>query len=199
MRLVDPAVHAALLPWVGRAKSFFEESSEIDVAGAALSAWSDTFRMLSGAEAWACHGEWIEQVQPRLAPDVAARFKFAKSIDAATIAAHQKQRADISARMDTLLEPGAILCMPTAATPAPLRDADEATFDRVRQRTLMLTCIAGLAGLPQISLPAGFADDAPVGISFLAARGQDAMLLNFVKLLTIPHAAEPDNDAESQV
>jgi amidase len=155
--------------------------------------------MLSGAEAWACHGEWIEQVEPRLAPDVAARFKFGKSVDAATVAAHQTRRAAIRARMDALLTPGAILCMPTAATPAPLRDADETTFDRVRQRTLMLTCIAGLAGLPQISLPAGFADDAPVGISFLAARGQDAMLLNFVKLLTIPPAAEPDEDAKSQV
>jgi amidase len=199
MRLVDPAVHAALLPWVGRARSFFEETADIDVAGPELSAWSDTFRMLSGAEAWACHGEWIEQVQPRLAPDVAARFKFAKSIDAATVAAHQTQRSAICARMDELLTPGTILCMPTAATPAPLRDADDAAFDRVRQRTLLLTCVAGLAGLPQISLPAGFADDAPVGISFLAARGQDAMLLNFVKLLTIPHAAEPDNDAESQV
>jgi amidase len=76
-----------------------------------------------------------------------------------------------------------------------LRDADDATFDRVRQRTLMLTCIAGLAGLPQISLPAGFADEAPVGISFLAPRGQDAMLLNFVKLLTTPQASEPDANA----
>ena len=49
---------------------------------------------------------------------------------------------------------------------------------------MQLTCPAGLAGLPQINVPAGFAGDAPVGVSFVAARGSDAMLLNFVRLLT---------------
>jgi amidase len=195
MRLLDQGVYAALLPWIGRAKSFFENSFDIDVAGTAFASWSETFRILSAAEAWDCHGPWIEQVQPRLAPDVLARFKFGKTVDAAAVALHKPRRADMRAHLDQLLLPGTILCLPTAATPAPLRDADDATFDRVRQRTLMLTCIAGLAGLPQISLPAGFADEAPVGISFLAPRGQDAMLLNFVKLLTTPQASEPDANA----
>jgi Asp-tRNA(Asn)/Glu-tRNA(Gln) amidotransferase A subunit family amidase len=46
--------------------------------------------------------------------------------------------------------------------------------------------------LPQISVPAGFAGDAPVGISFIGARGSDAMLLNFVRILTSP-AEEQSN------
>ena len=197
MRLIDQDVYAALLPWIGRAKSFFENSFDIDVAGPAFASWSETFRMLSAAEAWDEHGQWIEQVQPRLAPDVLARFLFGKSVDAAAVALHKPRRADMRAHMDKLMAPGTILCLPTAATPAPLREADDATFDRVRQRTLLLTCIAGLAGLPQISLPAGFASDAPVGVSFLAPRGQDAMLLNFVKLLTTPQASEPDAHAQT--
>jgi Asp-tRNA(Asn)/Glu-tRNA(Gln) amidotransferase A subunit family amidase len=42
-------------------------------------------------------------------------------------------------------------------------------------------------------MPAGFAGDAPVGVSFVAARGSDAMLLNFVRILT--SADEDSQDA----
>ena len=43
--------------------------------------------------------------------------------------------------------------LPSAASLAPLRDADPAAVDAVRMRTMAITCIAGLAGLPQVSLP----------------------------------------------
>jgi amidase len=198
MRLADADVYAALLPWIGRAKSFFDESAEIEIAGADLAGWVDTFRHLSGAEAWACHGAWIDEVKPRMAPDVEARFRFGGTVTPAQIAEYRPKREAVRARMAELLADGAILCIPTAATPAPLRDAPDAEFDRVRQRTLPLTCIAGLAGLPQISLPAGFAQDAPVGVSFVAARGADAMLLAFVRLLTSPNETEQAADAKPQ-
>lgn len=198
MRFADAEVHTAILPWIGRAKSFFDETHEVDVAGDTIADWVDTFRFLSAAEAWACHGEWLSAVQPKLAPDVAARFNFGKSVDAATVADRKNRRTAIRAHMDRLMTPGTILCLPTAATPAPLRDADEAAFERVRQRTLPLTCIAGLAGLPQISLPAGFAEEAPVGISFVAPAGEDAMLLNFVRILTSPTQTEAPADAAPQ-
>jgi amidase len=198
MRQADAAVYAAILPWIGRAKSFFDETQEIEVAGEAIGDWVDTFRQLSASEAWACHGEWISTVGPKLAPDVAQRFAFGKGVDAATVRARNQRRELIRAHMTQTMTPGTILCLPTAATPAPLREADEATFDRVRQRTLPLTCIAGLAGLPQVSLPAGFAEEAPVGISFVAPAGEDAMLLNFVRLLTSPAPTETPADAQPQ-
>ncbi|MBI3507224.1 MAG: amidase [Proteobacteria bacterium] len=196
MRLADGDVYTALLPWIGRAKSFFDLSYDIEIAGAGLANWVESFRMLSASEAWACHGGWIGEVKPKLAADVAARFEFGRSVTPEAVAEHAGKRETVRKRMAELMTEGTILCIPTAATPAPLRDADEATFDRVRQRTLPLTCIAGLAGLPQISLPAGFAQDAPVGVSFLAPPGEDAMLLNFVRVLTSPSEAEPESDAQ---
>ena len=198
MRLADGDVYTALLPWIGRAKSFFDLSYDIEIAGAGLANWVETFRMLSASEAWAAHGEWISEVKPRLAPDVAARFDFGRTVTRDAIAEHSEKREIVRKRMAELLTEGTILCIPTASTAAPLRDADEATFDRVRQRTLPLTCIAGLAGLPQISLPAGFSQDAPVGVSFIAPPGEDAMLLNFVRILTSPKETESEPDAQPE-
>jgi amidase len=49
--------------------------------------------------------------------------------------------------------------------------------------TLRQTCLAGHAGLPQISIPAGVAAGCPVGLSFIAWPGGDEALLDFaVKL-----------------
>ncbi|MBI1243684.1 MAG: amidase [Alphaproteobacteria bacterium] len=198
LHFTDAEVHQAMLPWIGRARSFFDETHDVEVAGPAIADWVDTFRYLSAAEAWACHGEWLSSVTAKLAPDVASRFDFGRRVDAATVAERKQKRDAVRAHMSALMTPGTILCLPTAATPAPLLDADEATLDRVRQRTLPLTCIAGLAGLPQITLPAGFADEAPVGISFVGPVGEDAMLLNFVRILTTPAPTEPPADAAPQ-
>lgn len=191
-RLCDPDVTQAVLPWIGRARSFFEYVYDVEVGGAALADWSACYRVLSGREAWAAHGEWIETVKPKFGADVAARFAYAKTVTAEDFAKALPMRQAAIKRLDELLLPGTILCLPTAPVPPPLRDADDATFERVRARTFQFTCIAGLCGLPQISVPAGFADDAPVGISFVGARGSDAMLLNFVRILTSPAEEQSD-------
>jgi amidase len=48
---------------------------------------------------------------------------------------------------------------------------------------MRLTCIAGLGGLPQVSLPIGTVTGAPVGLSFIGWRGADELLLSLaVKL-----------------
>jgi amidase len=40
--------------------------------------------------------------------------------------------------------------------------------------------IAGLGGLPQLSLPLARVEAGPVGLSLVAARGQDEQLLDLV-------------------
>lgn len=191
-RLSDPGVHQAVLPWIGRARTFFEYVYDVEIGGALLPEWADAYRLLSSAEAWASHGEWIETVKPNMGKDVLGRFLAGKAVTAEqTAKAKIVQQAAVK-RLDELLLPGTILCLPTAPVPPPLRDADDASLDRVRQRTLQFTCSAGLAGLPQINVPAGFAGDAPVGVSFVAARGSDAMLLNFVRILTSADEAAQD-------
>ena len=43
---------------------------------------------------------------------------------------------------------------------------------------MRLTSIAGLSGLPQITIPAGTIDGCPVGLSFIAWSGGDEALLD---------------------
>jgi amidase len=47
-----------------------------------------------------------------------------------------------------------------------------------RNRCLGLLCIAGHAGLPQISLPMVSLGGCPIGVSLIAASGCDTMLLD---------------------
>jgi amidase len=43
---------------------------------------------------------------------------------------------------------------------------------------MRLTCIAGLSGHPQISVPVGTLGGCPVGLSFVGWRGGDEALLD---------------------
>jgi amidase len=53
-----------------------------------------------------------------------------------------------------------------------------------RNRVLGLTAMAGLAGLPQISLPLANLKGSPLGLSLIAGPGKDTMLLALAKTLT---------------
>jgi amidase len=43
---------------------------------------------------------------------------------------------------------------------------------------MRLTCIAGLAGVPQISIPIGTISGCPAGLSFIGSPGADEVLLD---------------------
>ena len=56
--------------------------------------------------------------------------------------------------------------------------ADGDSLAEFRKRTLGHTCLAGHAGLPQISLPAAEVAGCPVGLSFIGWQGGDEALLD---------------------
>jgi amidase len=152
----------------------------ITVSQEGLDAWYEVFRTIQGAEAWAAHGPWIEEARPRLGPQCATRFAFAATIDAAAAARARAARAAIGRRLDALLTDGALLIVPSAAGVAPRADATAGEHEAVRDRVIGITSIAGLGGLPQVSLPLARLPAGPVGLSLIAARGQDEQLLELV-------------------
>ena len=85
--------------------------------------------------------------------------------------------------MDELLADNAVLVVPTAPGIAPLIGTPVKDLENWRNRCLGLLCIAGHAGLPQLSLPLATLDGCPLGLSLIAARGSDAMLLDLAKQL----------------
>jgi amidase len=74
--------------------------------------------------------------------------------------------------------------MPSAPCIAPRIDASAADLDGYRTRVMRLTCIAGLGGLPQISIPAGTVSGCPVGLSFIGWPGGDEALLDLAVALS---------------
>ncbi|MDF2922206.1 MAG: amidase [Paenibacillaceae bacterium] len=145
-----------------------------------LGGWADIFRNLQGREIWEQHGAWIATVQPRFGPGIAERFHWASGLTQEDRPAYEAKRREIDSRLASLLGNNRLLVIPTAPGEAPaLGQAGEAA-DRQRSRAMRLTCIAGLAGLPQITIPfmssAGFS----IGLSLIAGRGQDLKLLQWV-------------------
>ena len=86
-------------------------------------------------------------------------------------------RERFAADMDGLLAAGTILCLPTAPDIAPRLDAAPAELESFRGRALRLLCVAGLARLPQVSLPLASCHGCPLGLSLIARRGADMPLL----------------------
>ena len=87
--------------------------------------------------------------------------------------------------MADLLRDNAVLVLPTVHTIAPLRNSPPAALDDFRSRAMSLLCIAGLARLPQISLPLATLDGCPLGLSLVAARGNDTLLLELARRIAV--------------
>lgn len=78
-----------------------------------------------------------------------------------------------------LLGDDGLLALPSAPGPAFVNDGlDAAAFQELRSGILRLTCIAGLAGLPQVSVPVAQVDGAPVGLGLIGPPGSDEALLD---------------------
>ncbi len=102
-------------------------------------------------------------------------------------------RREARARLEYLLAPGTILCLPTTPFPAPKKGLPLTRQNEVRERILCLCAHGGLAGMPQLSLPGavvggaavgdGTVGGAPVGLSILAARDADATLVAVAKAM----------------
>jgi amidase len=175
--LLDDAAAKALQPALDRVVAVLGKPQNVTVSSEGLPQWFQVFRKLQGAEAWAQHRDWITRVKPQFGPGVRERFEWAATITANDVTPLKVEREDIARRMADLLKDNALLVLPTVHTIAPLRNTPTAVLDEFRGRAMSLLCIAGLARLPQVTLPLATLDGCPLGISLVAARGNDTLLL----------------------
>lgn len=157
-------------------------------AHAPLDSWRQHYLHASAHEGWQVHGAWISSHDPGFAPPVAARWRFASTVSADV--AREAWAAIDRIRQWTRAAIGddGVVLLPSAASVAPLRDAAPEAVDAVRMRTLRITCIAGLAGLPQVSLPCRTDQGLPIGLSLVGPAGSDLALIALARRL---HAALP--------
>lgn len=142
-----------------------------------FSGWFDVFRICQGWEIWQTHGDWIQTNNPSFGPGIRERFEMASKITKEEFDIANKTRSDIRLYLEELLE-NSVLMIPTASGPAPLKNLPAQEMQEFRSRTLALTSIAGLAGIPQVTMPIATQDGCPIGLSILGPRGSDEHLLD---------------------
>jgi amidase len=95
----------------------------------------------------------------------------------------RREHAGARERIRALAQPGTVLALPTVPCIAPLVETPADALESFRIRVMRLTCIAGLSGLPQITLPVGTVAGCPVGLSFIGWQGGDEALLDLATKL----------------
>lgn len=150
---------------------------------ATLADWRQAYATAGGHEGWRLHGAWIRAAQPTFSPAIAARWEAASRISDEAAAQARATSQAVRQRVRALLGSDGVAVLPSAAGLAPRRDADPAAVDAVRQRTMAITCIAGHAGLPQVSLPMRGAHGEVLGISLLGPAGTDLALIRLARAL----------------
>ena len=168
----------ALQPALEKIKAVTGLLQNVTVSAEGLPQWFQAFRVLQGAEIHQQLGAWVARVQPKLGPGVRERMQWTATITAADVVSAQSMRDAIRRHMDEILKDNAVIVLPTVPDIAPLLNMPAAALDDFRARAMSLLCIAGHAGLPQVTLPLATLQGCPLGISLIAARGNDALLLS---------------------
>lgn len=179
MAAADPETREALEPFVEQIASAFASRESATVAPEGLAEWMRMFRVVQGLDIWREHGEWIERTKPRFGPGIAERFAWTSTLDPEAGRAERRAVSDIRKRLGDFLGEDGVLVIPTAPGPALLRNMQGDRLEERRSRTMQLSCIAGIGGLPQITLPWAEVGGCPVGLSLVAGPGQDRKLLNW--------------------
>lgn len=173
----DAAALDQLEPGFAALARRFGNATPIRIAPDGLETWRMQFRLLSAAETWAVNGAWIEEAKPVFGPAIAERFAFAKQASSIDLTTERQARGRITQRLRDIVGNDGVICLPTAPGPAPLRTATGEAVEAFRQRAQRMTCISGLSGLPQITIPAARVDGVPVGLSLIGPPGRDLDLL----------------------
>jgi Asp-tRNA(Asn)/Glu-tRNA(Gln) amidotransferase A subunit family amidase len=144
---------------------------------------AETLRVVQAAEAWRNHGDWIAAHPGALGPDVAERFALAAAVTAADEHDARTRLPELRARIRETIG-GGVLCLPTVPGPAPLRTATGPDVLATRRATLRMTAVAGVGGLPALSVPLLQVDGAPVGVCLVGGADSDRALVATATALT---------------
>ena len=174
----DPEIVATTKGFLARAGGALPRAEELAVAPDGLDAWREAFRIVQAREVWESYGDFVRSAKPEFGPGVKERIAFAATVTAEQADAARKVMAAARAHVRTLVPPGTVMALPTAPCIAPPLDLPDAAQDAFRTRVMRLTCIAGLSGLPQMSIPVGTAGGCPAGLSLIGWAGGDEALLD---------------------
>ncbi len=173
----DPGVAMLLQSALRDMAQDLPRSERSRMAPSGLDPWREAFRIIQAGEVWESFGEFMQQHRPRLGPGIRERMEFASKVPQHDVAQARQEHARARDHIRAIAKPGTILALPTSPCVAPLLSTPAEELELFRTRVMRLTCIAGLGGLPQVTLPIGAIAGAPVGLSFIGWAGGDEDLL----------------------
>lgn len=159
-------------------------TQNVNIAKEGLSKWAELFRNIQGIEIWNEHGDWINRVKPAFGPGIAERFQWASTLNKEYLSEYEEERELIKDQLSALLNSNGLLVIPTTPGEAPMRNLMVEEMEQYRSKTMKLTCIAGLSGFPQVTIPLIKENGIPIGLSFIANHHSDLKLLRWVQQLT---------------
>ncbi len=179
----DAEVAALGREFLARVAAVLPRPTELAVAPGGFDGWREAFRVVQAKEVWETFGDFVTRAKPKLGPGIKERMALAATVTAAQAAAARKVLAAGRAHLRALLAPGTIMALPTAPSIPPPVDSSGAEMESFRVRVMRLTCMAGLAGLPQMNLPVGTVAGCPAGLSLIGWAGGDEALLDLAGAL----------------
>lgn len=171
------ASHAALAPRLASIAAISGEPAPALVYPDPQGPIYDAFRVLQSYEVYQSHGAWFEQQKPVLGPPIAGRFAYARTLTEAQAAEARLVRTRFAEGFRALLGTRGVLISPAVQGPAPRLDDSAQVLDAYRHEAMAFLCPAGLSGLPQLVVPAGTVDGAPLGLSLIGPAGSDRQLI----------------------
>ena len=139
--------------------------------------WRDAYRALQGREIRDSLGAWISRRKPRFGETIAPRFADVFTISDEEFARAASFRHAQRARLDTLVEDGSVLIVPTVPGFPLSLDASGEERGLFYDLALAMNAIAGFGGYPQLTIPLAQLDGLPLSLSFIAGRNADEALL----------------------
>lgn len=143
------------------------------------------FRNCQAFEAWQSLGEWIKSRKPDLGPGVKERFEYGASLSKEEFEESSGVRLVMRQKLEEMIGTDGLLVLPTVPSCAPLKSESEETLQAFREQALMLLCLSGNSGLPQITLPLAQVHGAPLGVSLIGPRGSDKRLIALAQEIVV--------------
>ena len=164
-----------------RVEKYFGDEREFSALPFDLDKAYWTFRKCQAYDAWQALGPWITSRKPDLGPDIKNRFAFGESLTKEEFEQSSGDRLDMRVKLKKWIGRDGLLVLPTVPSCAPLKSESEETLQAFREQALMLLCLSGNSGLPQITLPLAEVYGAPLGLSLIGPRGSDKRLIEIAK------------------
>lgn len=145
-----------------------------------LTQWSTVIRTIAMYGLWQVHKEWILETNPTFGELIKERLKMASAISSEDYHLSLQKQKDIKKFMEDSLRPGDITVFPTVHDTPPFLSSTLVQLKDFALKASRHTCIAALAGFPEITVPIrNIEQNCSLGMSFLGRADEDYSLSVF--------------------